>query len=300
MVFRTTSTLTATALLVLFAEQCSGMKILVDQSAANADAVAACYSGPEQDVWELVMGKQVDVGGASSTLELAQKAGVGPGMKGVELNCNNGGGMRALVRLGGVDSMIGVELTKSVVETGKKRTEEEGLSNKIAFINKNSLENGLPDASADFVYSKDAWCYMPDKQLIIDQAARIVKPGGKVMFTDWIEGEGLSDQEAQQFLSLMTFPAIPTVEEYAQMMKKANFKVEIAQNSGRYSAAMDSYLHMLKLQAVYDAKKLLSWDVAAYDKLISDFEFMAKLAKEGKILQGMFVGRKLEGPKHEM
>ena len=67
---------------------------------------------------------QVDVGGASSTLELAQKAGVGPGMKGVELNCNNGGGMRALVRLGGVDSMIGVELTKSVVETGKKRTEE--------------------------------------------------------------------------------------------------------------------------------------------------------------------------------
>lgn len=59
MVFRTTSTLTATALLVLFAEQCSGMKILVDQSAANADAVAACYSGPEQDVWELVMGKQV-------------------------------------------------------------------------------------------------------------------------------------------------------------------------------------------------------------------------------------------------
>jgi len=201
MVFRTTSTWTATALLVLFAEQCSGMKILVDQSAANADAVAACYSGPEQDVWELVMGKQVDVGGASSTLELAQKAGVGPGMKGVELNCNNGGGMRALVRLGGVDSMIGVELTKSVVETGKKRTEEEGLSDKIAFINKNSLDNGLPDASADFVYSKDAWCYMPDKQLIIDQAARIVKPGGKVMFTDWIEGEGLSDQEAQRLAS---------------------------------------------------------------------------------------------------
>ena len=70
---------------------------------------------------------QVDVGGASSTLELAQKARVGPGMKGVELNCNNGGGMRALVRLGGVDSMIGVELTKSVVETGKKRTEEWGV-----------------------------------------------------------------------------------------------------------------------------------------------------------------------------
>ena len=117
------------------------MKTLSDQDAANADAVAKCYSGPEQSVWELVMGKQIDIGGASSTLELAQRAG----MKGVELNSNNGGGMRALVRLAGVDSMIGVELTKSVVETGRKRTEEEGLSDKIKFINKNSLENGLPD-----------------------------------------------------------------------------------------------------------------------------------------------------------
>ncbi|CAK9020099.1 unnamed protein product [Durusdinium trenchii] len=268
------------------------LKTLDDQDAADADAVARCYSGPEQSVWELVMGKQIDIGAASSTLELAKKAGVGPGMNGVELNCNNGGGMRTLVRLAGVDSMIGVDLTKSVVETGKKRTEEEGLSDKIKFINKNSLENGLPDASADFVYSKDAWCYMPDKQLIIDQAARIVKPGGKVMFTDWIEGEGLSNPEAQRFLSLMTFPAIPTVKEYAQMLEKAHFEVEVAENSGRFSPAMDSYVHMLKLQAVYDAKKLLGWDDEAYDKLISDFEFMAKLAREGKIIQGMFVGRK--------
>ena len=127
----------------------SAMKILANQEAANAEAVAKCYSGPEQNVWELVMGKQIDIGAASSTLELAQRAHVGPGMKGVELNSNNGGGMRALVRLAGVDSMIGVELTKSVVETGKKRTEEEGLSDKIKFINKNSLENGLPDPCPD-------------------------------------------------------------------------------------------------------------------------------------------------------
>ena len=127
------------------------MKILAEQDAADADAVAKCYRGPDQSVWELVMGKQIDIGGASSTLELAHRAQVGPGMKGVELNSNNGGGMRALVRLASVDSMIGVELTKSVVETGRKRTEEEGLSDKIKFINKNSLVNGLPDPCPDWL-----------------------------------------------------------------------------------------------------------------------------------------------------
>jgi len=127
----------------------SAMKILVNQEAANAEAVAKCYSGPEQNVWELVMGKQIDIGAASSTLELAQRAHVGPGMKGVELNSNNGGGMRTLVRLAGVDSMIGVELTKSVVETGRKRTEEEGLSNKIKFI-KNFLGEWPPGCLCRF------------------------------------------------------------------------------------------------------------------------------------------------------
>ena len=100
--------------------------------------------------------------------------------------------------------------------------------------------------------------------------------------------------EAQRFLSLMTFPAIPTIKEYSNMLEKANFEVEVAENSGRFSPAMNSYLHMLKWQAVYDAKKLLGWDEEAYDKLISDFEYMAKLAEEGKIIQGMFVGRMKE------
>jgi ubiquinone/menaquinone biosynthesis C-methylase UbiE len=271
----------------------SAMKVMTRlDTSFDFDKVAAAYSGPEQRVWELTMGKQIDIGAASSTMELAQKAGLGPGMSGVELNCNNGGGMRTLVRLCGVDSMTGVDLTKAVVETGRERTAEEGLSDKITFINANSLENGLPDDSADFVYSKDAWCYMPDKSLIIAEAARIVKPGGKICFTDWIEGEGLSDEEAQRFLGLMTFPAIPTVSEYAKMLTQAGCTVALAENSGRFSPAMDCYLYMLKYQAVYDAKKLLSWDEEAYAKLIADFEFMAELAKEDKIMQGMFIATK--------
>eukprot|EP00415_Alexandrium_ostenfeldii_P001375 UN1375 len=133
---------------------------------------------------------------------------------------------------------------------------------------------------------------MPDKQRIIDQAARIVKPGGTICFTDWIEGEGLADEEAQGFLGLMTFPCIPKVDEYAAMLKQAGCTVKVAENSGRFSPAMDCYLYMLKYQAVYDARQLMGFDEKAYEKLISDFEFMAKLAREGKIIQGMFVAVK--------
>ena len=74
--------------------------------------------------------------------------------------------------------------------------------------------------------------------------------------------------------------------------RRQTLRLRSQRTVGRFSPAMDSYVHMLKRQALYDAKKLLGWDEAAYEKLISDFEFMAKLAQEGKIIQGMFVGRK--------
>ncbi|CAJ1327423.1 unnamed protein product [Effrenium voratum] len=76
------------------------------------------------------------------------------------------------------------------------------------------------------------------------------------------------------------------------MLEKGVFEVEIAEGSGRYLPGMNSSVHMLKRQALYDVKNLLNRDDEAYNKLIFDFEFMAKLPQEGNIIQEMSVGRK--------
>ena len=255
------------------------IKTLSDQDAANADAVAKCYSGPEQSVWELVMGKQIDIGGASSTLELAQRAHVGARDEGswaeqqqwwrhARLGPPRRSGppwsewnsLSPWWRLAGRGQRRRGSVTRSSSSTrtlwrmGSRILVQIGclglgcvhyifstphslLQSKVWVLYINLLVLGLKDsqlledvanwlrifletkdpspkpetvavlnfvgpqwppsplrhhsskdASADFVYSKDAWCYMPDKQQIIDQAARIVKPGGKVMFTDWNRG----------------------------------------------------------------------------------------------------------------
>ncbi|NIP23531.1 MAG: hypothetical protein GWN67_05295, partial [Phycisphaerae bacterium] len=60
--------------------------------------VQAVYSGPEGALWELIMGEQIHIGGFVSSMDLAGKAGIGSGMKGVDFCCCNGAGMRFLVR----------------------------------------------------------------------------------------------------------------------------------------------------------------------------------------------------------
>ena len=118
--------------------------------------VVAVYSGPEGDLWELVMGEQIHIGGFQSSMNLAEKAQIGSGMKGVDLCCCNGTGMRFLVRFRGVDAMHGVDATDKVVERGRSRCEEEGSGDRITFTVADVCDSGLPDGEADFVWGEDA------------------------------------------------------------------------------------------------------------------------------------------------
>jgi len=83
--------------------------------------VQAVYSGAEGDLWELVMGEQIHIGGFTSSLDLAEKAGFQPGSRGTDLCCCTGAGMRFLVRFRDVAAMTGVDATQKVIDRGRQR-----------------------------------------------------------------------------------------------------------------------------------------------------------------------------------
>ena len=100
------------------------------------------FNGADGKLWELLTGDQLNIGGMETTLDLAEKAGIGPGMRGVQLFCLNGAAMRGLVRYQGVDRMIGVESVKRMAERGRRRIEEEGLSDRVEIVLSDICETG--------------------------------------------------------------------------------------------------------------------------------------------------------------
>ena len=218
------------------------------------DNVRTVYDGPEGDLWELIMGEQIHIGGFASSMDLATRAGVGEGMKGVDFCCCNGGGMRFLVRFCNVASMQGVDATTTVVERGKARCEAEGLGDKIALTLADVCDSGLPDGEADFSWGEDAWCYVVDKPKLVTEAVRVVKPGGTIAFTDWVEGPaGLSDAEAERFLQFMKFPNVQDIDGYRNLLSENGCDVAIAEDTERFPPYVDLYLNMLNMQLTYDA-----------------------------------------------
>ncbi len=255
--------------------------------------VQAVYSGPEGDLWELIMGEQIHIGGFKSSMDLAEKAGIGAGMKGLDLCCCNGAGMRFLIRYRNVERMYGVDATEKVIERGRIRCQEEGLSDKTDFTLADVCDSGLPSASFDFVWGEDAWCYVADKQKLISEAARMLKPGGVIAFTDWIEGAPeLTEEEARRYLAFMKFPNVQDMKGYSDLLASNGCDVVAAEDTGRFAPYVDLYLGMLDMQLTYDALKIIGFDSELMQTMAGEMKFMQQLAHAGKIAQGLFVACK--------
>ena len=74
-----------------------------------------------------------------------------------------------------------------------------GLEGKVSVPGEKSFfDTGLPDASCDVVVSQDAFVHAgTERHKAIAEAARVLKPGGRLVFTDFMQTEGADDKDLE-------------------------------------------------------------------------------------------------------
>jgi sarcosine/dimethylglycine N-methyltransferase len=83
----------------------------------------------------------------------------------------------------------------------------------------------LPDASVDVVVSQEALLHVPDKERALDEARRILKPGGRIAFTDWVAHRPLSGADKELMWQGMAVAALYSLQSYAELIRRAGFTV---------------------------------------------------------------------------
>jgi len=256
--------------------------------------VQSVYSGPEGRLWELLMGEQIHIGGFQSSMDLASRAGIREGLRGVDLCCASAAGMRFLLRFRNVSHMTGVDATGAMIELARRRCDEEGFVERITLLEGDVCATGLHAGGNDFVWGEDAWCYVENKTALVAEAARILKPGGIIAFTDWMEGPvEMSDDEAARYLSFMKFPNILTQVEYTRLLEANGCDIQFAHDTGRFPGHVRLYLDMIDKQLTYDALKIIGFDVPMAAKLVAEMRFIQSLAESNKIQHGLIVAQKI-------
>ena len=259
------------------------------QSGMQLADVQNVYGGAEGRLWELVMGEQIHAGGFASSMELATRAGIKPGMKGVDLCSALGAGCRFLVT-NFKAVMCGVDATPRMVEEARKRAPFDVW--KIEFKLGDVLDVPYPSGAFDFVWGEDAWCYVTDKDKLVSEAARVLKPGGIVAFPDWVEGPaGLTTEEALRFNTFMKFPDLQSLPGYRALLEKHGFDVREAAPI-EFAKCVDLYIAMLTEQLTFDALRILGGDMELFKALGAEMVNMQQKTHAGKIGRGRFIGVK--------
>jgi SAM-dependent methyltransferase len=253
--------------------------------------VQGVYGGPEGKLWELIMGEQIHIGGLGQSKILAEQAGVKSGEKVLDLCSALGGGVRFLTRMYGVRAS-GLDGTAYMVDQAKKRTAAEGLDIEYRLGDVTAIP--WPDLSFDLVWGEDAWCYVTDKSKLISEASRVLKPGGRIAFSDWVEGpEGIDPGSARRICDFMKFPGLQTQKGYEDLLKANGLKPIVSEDlTPHFAGCVDLYIRMLTEQLTFDALKIINWDMPLFAGMGGEMAFMSRKAHEGRFGRCRIVGVK--------
>ena len=162
--------------------------------------------------------------GRAATLEIAEALGLTADSHVIDLGSGLGGPARTVAELTGC-TMTGVDLTPEFCEVATALSEWTGLSDRTRFEVGDATATGLPDASADAAMTVHVSMNIPDKAALYAEALRLLKPGGRFVVYDVVQGEGGDVRYPVPWASDPSTSFLATIEEMRELLPAAGFEV---------------------------------------------------------------------------
>jgi len=142
---------------------------------------------PNQALWE--KGDFTRIAGTmrESGEELVGRLGIAKGMKVLDVGCGDGTTALPEAKLGA--DVLGVDISRNLVEAGNRRAKEAGLANlRFQHGDASSLVE-LTDRSFDLVVSIFGAMFAPKPADVAKELVRVTRPGGRVVMGNWIPND---------------------------------------------------------------------------------------------------------------
>ena len=238
---------------------------------------------------ELLPHDQDHYGGLAANDALAKAAQLKPGQKVADLCAGLAGPARYMAQRYGVD-VTGIELTPARVRGANDLTKLVGFDDKVRVIEANVMAVPLADQSVDAVLSQEAFLHVPDKAKALREAHRILKPGGRLAFTDWIAHRPLSDADARLMWQGMAATGLLNIPDYVALIERCGFAVESTQDlTADWAVILKERLAMyLKLRG--EAQQAQT--AAGHDAFYESYVRFVALVQEGTLGGGRFAALK--------
>ena len=177
-------------------------------------------------------------GGAEAIDILAQKAGITPSTKVLDVCCGMGGPSRYLAQNYGCH-VTGIDITEKRIQAAIRFAKLVKLDHLVDFQVGNALDIPFPNQSFDVVIGQDAWWHVPDKDRLLGECARVLKAGGIIAFSDMLKRKALTPTEVAFLTEEMAAAPMITLDDYNAFLANAGFTLlEREDLSDQYTQAL--------------------------------------------------------------
>ena len=161
---------------------------------------------------------------ARANLVLAERARVKPGERVLDAGCGIGDSTLWLARERGAYA-IGASVVRSQVVRAQRLARARGLSGRATFLLADYTRTPLGDASVDVVWALESLCHAPDKAAFYREAARILRPGGRLVIAEYVRAArsfgDAGDRLVREWLDGWAIPDLDTAEEHVANARAA-------------------------------------------------------------------------------
>jgi glycine/sarcosine/dimethylglycine N-methyltransferase len=209
-------------------------------NSTDADNFYATIWGGEDIHVGMYNHDEEDIGAASrrTVEEMAAKSRVTSSTRVLDVGAGFGGSARFLAAAHGCHVTC---LNLSEVENDRNRqmNEQQGFTDLIDVVDGSFEDLPFEDNAFDVVWSQDAFLHSGDRVRVLEEAVRVLKPGGQLIFTDPMAADGCRKEALAPILERLQLDTMASPEFYRRElyrlgMKKVDFHEANAQLPRHY------------------------------------------------------------------
>lgn len=162
--------------------------------------------------------------GRAATLEIVEALELTADSRVLDLGAGLGGPARTVAESTGC-TVTGIDLTPEFCEVATALSEWTGLSDRTRFLVGDATATGLPSAAVDAVMTVHVAMNIADKPALYAEAFRVLRPGGRFVVYDVLQGEGGDVRYPVPWAADSSTSFLATPEEMRELLTAAGFEV---------------------------------------------------------------------------
>lgn len=226
-------------------------------------------------------------GGIAAVDALARRAEIARDTSVLDVCAGLAGPARFLAHRYGA-RVTGVDLTRARCASARRLSRMVGLDRRVRMVNGDAQRLPFRSRAFEAIVSQEGLLHVPDKAAVLIECARVLRPGGRIAFTDWVATSRLGDGERRRLDEWMAAVTLQSIDGYRELLGRAGFAaIEAEDLSPEWIAILRERLRMYRGLREDTVARL---GQARYDEYDQLYAFFVGLVEAGKLGGARFSG----------